>query len=296
MGHWRFNLLTGVLTWSDEMYRIHGVTPETYVPEVETALSFFYLEDQLRVQALVQQALITGTQYEDSRRLVRRDGEIRYVRTRGMVTPGPGGPTMIFGVYVDITDQQKTEQALRVARDRLDAIAHLDGLTGISNRRGFDEAFDNEGRAAALSGQALSLVLIDVDQFKAFNDTYGHLSGDACLQAVAGAVQAVARPQDIVARYGGEEFVMVLPATDRAQAVLIAEQARVAVEGLQTRHEGSPSGIVTISAGVASVRSTPSGRDVPQQLIGEADRMLYRAKNSGRNKVVAAAKRARAAA
>ncbi len=117
---------------------------------------------------------------------------------------------MIFGVFADVTDQQRSEHALRVANSRLEAIAHVDGLTGINNRRRFDEAFEAEWRAAARNGHALSIVLIDVDHFKSYNDAYGHQCGDECLRAVADVLQSIAcRPKDMIARYGGEEFVMM---------------------------------------------------------------------------------------
>lgn len=287
IGHWRLSLPTGTLTWSDEMYRIHGVTPETYTPDVDTALAFYCPEDRARVQALMRRALADGSPYEDVGRLVRRDGEVRHGRIRGMAAQGSdGSPAMLFGVFVDVTDQQETEHALRVANKQLADLARMDGLTGISNRRWFDEAFDFEWREATRDGHALSVVLIDVDHFKAFNDTYGHQAGDECLRAVAGAIRSVARqPQDVVARYGGEEFVVLLPATDRAGATLVAERARAAVELLGRRHEGSAFGVVTISAGVASIAAVRSDRDVPGHLIAQADAMLYRAKASGRNMV-----------
>ncbi len=288
VGHWRLSLPQGALTWSDEMYRIHGVTSDCYHPDPETALSFYCSEDRTRVRGLIERAVSEGLPFEDMGRLVRRNGDVRYVKTRGMAAQGTAGSAVtIFGVYVDVTDQQRTEHALRVANDRLQAMAHVDGLTGINNRRRFDEAFDAEWRAAARNGHALSIVLIDVDHFKSYNDTYGHQSGDECLRAVALALQTVAcRPIDIVARYGGEEFALMLPATDRTAATKVAERARAAVEGLGREHKGSVSGVLTISAGIGSIRSIRFDLDVQRQLIAEADAMLYRAKSMGRNMVV----------
>ena len=291
VGHWRMNVTSGAITWSDEMYRIHGVTRECYHPDIQTVLAFHCPEDRPRVQALMQRAITQGLPYEDMGRVLRRDGEFRYVKTRGMATRDPdGSPVVIFGVFVDVTEQQKVDHELRVAYEKLEAIAHLDGLTGISNRRRFDDAFDREWRAASQSGHPLSIVLIDVDRFKAYNDTYGHQAGDACLQAVAVAIKsATRRSHDLVARYGGEEFVVLLPATDRAAATLIAERARLAVEALGRKHEGNGPGIVTISAGVGSMQSIGPDWDNQAQVVSEADAMLYRAKHSGRNLVCSSA-------
>ena len=288
VGHWRVILPSGVVTWSDEMYRIHGVTPASYTPEFDSAQSFYCREDRTRIEKRMQRARLDGLPYEDMGRIRRPDGEVRHVSIRGMATQAADGlSSTIFGVIVDVTDQQKTEHALRVANDRLEAIAHMDGLTGIDNRRRFDEALELAWRAASRTGQALSVVLLDVDHFKAYNDTYGHQAGDECLRAVAGALRSITRrPQDIVARYGGEEFTILLPATDRAQATLVAERARSAVETLARTHQGSRSGLVTISAGVGSIQAIRPHRHRQEQLIAEADAMLYRAKDRGRNVVV----------
>ena len=289
VGHWRMCLGTGAVTWSDEMYRIHGVTRDGFVPTLRTASRFFHPEDRARIRASMRRARVEATTFEDVARVSRPDGEFRYVRIRGTAGLGSAAmPAMLFGVLVDITDQQRAERALRAAYDRLEALAHVDGLTGISNRRRFDEMLNVEWHAAMREGQALSVVLIDVDHFKSFNDTYGHQAGDDCLCAVAEAIRSTAcRPQDVVARYGGEEFVMLLPVTDRGQAAVVAERARAAVEALGKTHTGSRSGVVTISAGVGCVDPLRSGDLAPDQVIADADTMLYRAKEAGRNVVVA---------
>ncbi len=288
VGHWRMNLSDAGLTWSDEMYRIHGVTRDEYVPESNTALAFYSPEDRPRIQALMRRTLTEGLPYEDVGCVLRRDGEARYVKTQTMAAMDADGvPKMMFGVVMDITDQQRTEQALRVAYERLEAVVHVDGLTGIGNRRRFDESLGLEWQAALRTGQPLSIVLIDVDRFKSFNDTYGHQLGDKCLQAVAQAIRSVAyHDRHLVARYGGEEFVMLLPAIDRTRAVRIAERARHAVAELGLAHAGSASGVVTISAGIGIAETAQPGCDAQRQLIAEADAMLYRAKAGGRNRVV----------
>lgn len=171
-------------------------------------------------------------------------------------------------------------------RDLLEELAFIDGLTGIANRRRFDEDLADEWRRCARSGKPLSLILMDIDHFKAYNDNYGHGGGDECLRRVASALEAaVRRPADTVARYGGEEFAYILPETDGAGAQAVAEALLAAVRGLAAKHEfSSAASIVTISAGVASV--IPGDASSPQMLIEAADGFLYRAKEGGRNRGV----------
>jgi diguanylate cyclase (GGDEF)-like protein len=167
-------------------------------------------------------------------------------------------------------------------------LAGQDGLTGLANRRAFDEALAKEYRRTKREKKALSLVMIDVDRFKIFNDRYGHPAGDDCLRRVAAAIAETARrPGDVVARYGGEEFAVLLPDTDEAGAEMIAERILQNVCGLNIRHEANIGSLVTISAGVASFVSADSNGS-PETLVQNADRALYRAKDSGRNAVIRA--------
>jgi diguanylate cyclase (GGDEF)-like protein len=183
------------------------------------------------------------------------------------------------------------EQRTRELEDLNRALARLsslDGLTGLLNRRAFDETLAIEWRRAYRSETPVSLILADIDSFKAFNDTYGHQGGDDCLRWVARTLTAsFARAGDFVARYGGEEFVVLLPGTGIAQAKTLAERVRADVEALGILHEGSSAaGIVTLSAGVATL--VPREGSSPAALVSEADRALYEAKGRGRNTVAAA--------
>ncbi|WP_201832879.1 sensor domain-containing diguanylate cyclase [Microvirga zambiensis] len=170
------------------------------------------------------------------------------------------------------------------AETKLRRIARTDDLTGLPNRRAFRETFEREWRHAIRSGSSLSLLYIDADFFKSFNDRYGHGRGDEVLRAIADSLEAsIRRPRDVAARHGGEEFAIVLPETDLAGALTIAENIRRAVASMETVHEGSPYLTVTISIGAADSRpSRGSDRSV---LLDAADRALYRAKASGRNAV-----------
>ncbi len=294
IGHWRFNLRDQAVTWSEEIYRIHGVTPEEFSPTLESAIGFYDPEDRGTVHAAVALAASRGVAFDFRLRIVRPSGEIRHVRSLGKTVPGQDGATeTIVGVLIDITAQHDVEQNLRVANQQLDKIAYTDGLTGIANRRRFDEAFEREWRAAARGAAMLSLIMIDVDRFKAFNDLYGHQAGDACLRQVALAIQSAAqRPYDLTARYGGEEMVMLLPATDSDGARQVAERACKAVRALGIRHEANPdhSHVLTVSAGVATTDpSIARAVESRHALVAEADAHLYEAKRRGRNRVVSPA-------
>lgn len=178
----------------------------------------------------------------------------------------------------------KTHLELKRHRDMLENLSMLDGLTGISNRRRFDEFFDMEWKRAERDASFLSLIMIDIDFFKAFNDYYGHQTGDDCLKQVAKTLaDSVKRPADCIARYGGEEFASILPGTDIQGAVLIAENMRKNVEALGIPHSYSPIDHVTISLGSASV--LPAKGHSAINLIEGADKTLYRAKEGGRNQV-----------
>lgn len=178
----------------------------------------------------------------------------------------------------------RTHLVLKAQSDFLRSLVFIDGLTGVSNRRRFDETLAIEWRHARRTKQPLSLLMIDIDHFKRYNDRYGHPAGDACLQAVARALAGgLSRPHDLVARYGGEEFACILPQTDAAGARNIALSLLEAIRCLAMPHEDNEGGIVTASFGVAT--QFPDGETAPERLIAQADAQLYEAKEGGRNRV-----------
>lgn len=179
---------------------------------------------------------------------------------------------------------EKTE-ALRTANEELQHLANSDGLTAVANRRRFEEFLADEWRRAIRFKTAISLVLLDIDHFKRFNDTYGHLAGDQCLRAVATALTGtIHRPTDLLARFGGEEFAIVLGGTDMAGALTIAAHAMSQVNDLRIPHSDSPtSAHVTVSAGVASTFVTVGMSEA--EFLKAADEALYRAKAGGRNRI-----------
>ena len=171
----------------------------------------------------------------------------------------------------------------------LDRLSTMDGLTGLANRRHFDDVLDMEWRRAAREKTKLSLIMIDIDFFKFYNDNYGHQGGDDCLKQVSAALQkTVCRSGDLVARYGGEEFVVILPNTPAEGAMVMAEKLCLAVSALKIKHEFSKaSKVVTISMGVATM--IPVSATSEEVLIASADQALYEAKEEGRNRACQAA-------
>ncbi len=189
----------------------------------------------------------------------------------------------------DLQSQLESSNAqLEESNRELQRLSSLDGLTGIANRRQFDKVLEQEWQRALRNCGELSLIMIDIDFFKLFNDTYGHQAGDDCLRAVAHALDRVVhRPSDIVARYGGEEFAAILPETNAAGALRVAEKMRETIERLNMRHETSKvSDRISLSIGVAT--ATPRGSENPDMLLSAADGALYQAKHDGRNRVATA--------
>ncbi len=173
---------------------------------------------------------------------------------------------------------------LDAANQELIRLSSSDGLTGVANRRFFDETISIEWRRARRNGSYLTLLMCDVDAFKPFNDTYGHLAGDDCLRQVAAAIRKnMQRPSDSVARYGGEEFAVILPETPAGGGLMVAEKIRHAIRELNIPHAGSPFGRVTMSIGIAA--TIPGHDSQSDELVHAADQALYRAKRDGRDRV-----------
>lgn len=188
------------------------------------------------------------------------------------------GLSIMLGL--ELRQRRNNEQRYRT-------LAHVDGLTGLYNRRRFDTTLENEFVKARKSNEPLSIIMIDVDRFKLFNDLYGHQAGDDCLRLIARTIQShLKRATDVVARYGGEEISVILPHTDPERAETIAEQIRAAIEGLAIAHERSHTGYVTASLGTATDALAAQSPMTPAGLLAAADEALYAAKRSGRNRVV----------
>jgi diguanylate cyclase (GGDEF)-like protein len=189
----------------------------------------------------------------------------------------------LFPASILFMERKRMAEELLDTNMRLKLLASRDGLTGIANRRTLDERLVQEWRRATRLNAPLAMLMIDIDHFKQFNDHCGHPAGDQCLKRVAEALARQAREQDLVARFGGEEFALLLPHTDLAGALQMAERVRAAVSALAIVHVGSPRGHVTVSIGCAAV--TPRMGESPSNLLDAADAALYRAKRGGRNRV-----------
>ena len=229
----------------------------------------------------VERASISNRIRHRDGRWVWVDAELRLLRDAQR-----GTPTGIIGSLRDASKRKEAEDRLEQDNRQLASQAAKDGLTGLLNRRSFDEALDREFRRSKRESTPLGLVMIDVDKFKSFNDLYGHPAGDACLRSVSAAIAGMLqRPGDSAARYGGEEFAVLLPNTDEAGAIEVAERIRLAVKDLKREHSGTHRNCVTISAGAASIVAD-AALSSPDLLVQAADRALYAAKRAGRDHVV----------
>ena len=301
IGHWQLDVVAGRLTWSDEVYRLYDQQPGLFTPTVANALEAYHPDEREIVAGAVAECIKSGRCFELISRLVRPDGTIRHVLSRGVPhADGAGRTASIFGIVMDITRQRGTEaallkahaeaeaanEALAAANRALETMAMQDALTGLANRRHFDRALEREFRRAMRAGHSLALVMIDVDHFKRYNDLYGHPAGDSCLRAVGGLIPPLLnRPGDTAARYGGEEIAILLPGIDEAGAFSMASRLVDAVRELALAHDGSGTGVVTISAGVHAMVPVHD-RDVSCRLVAQTDRALYAAKHAGRDRVI----------
>jgi len=219
-------------------------------------------------------------------RVRKKNGEYVWVEANVCIIHDPvtGLPSGNLILFRDISERKRAEQQLREAYRAVEAMSLTDVLTGLANRRRFDQYLATEWRRCVRDNKPLSLLMCDVDQFKAYNDTYGHQHGDSCLKQIAEAcMDVVSRPGDLVARFGGEEFVVALPNTESEGALQVANEICESLRSRRLPHTGSPFGIITISIGCATL-IPQAGMHAPD-LIAMADHALYTAKHNGRNQV-----------
>ena len=189
------------------------------------------------------------------------------------------------GKLLAVVETLRDMSAQKLAQNQLEALATYDGLTGIVNRRGFEERLTAEWSRSTRDQLPLALIMIDIDHFKSYNDSHGYQTGDACLKKVAASLSRAAfRPSDLIARYGGAKFAIVLPSVDEEGARIVAARVRDVVATLAIAHAGGEGGVVTVSIGVSAV--TPAAEMKQDQLIALADRALYQAKRIGRDCIV----------
>jgi diguanylate cyclase (GGDEF)-like protein/PAS domain S-box-containing protein len=228
---------------------------------------------------------IAGIDHEADFRMITQDG--RYIWIRDIVhvvRDQTGKVDSLIGFMIDITPQKRAEHELLELKAKLETLSYQDGLTGVANRRLYNDKLDEAWNTAVRERSAIAIVLIDIDCFKQFNDFYGHIAGDECLIRVAGALAELGTA-DVVARYGGEEFALLLSGADEAAALALAERCRQTIEALAIPHERSDcSDVVTVSVGAASI--VPGPESSLRGFCLEVDSLLYSAKETGRNRVV----------
>ncbi len=289
--------------WNIDVYAPLG-TPQRLPsdPEVIQAVEDIHTADlepshvellaDCQVRAFLTVAIVRGEQTIQNQKYSSQDRPWGILMAQQCSTPRQWQPWEIdflkqlaTSVAIAIS-QAELYRKLEEANQELQRLASLDGLTQVFNRRRFDQALESEWQRLARECLPLSLILCDIDYFKAYNDTYGHPVGDICLQQVASLIKkTVKRPADLVARYGGEEFAVILPNTNALGAVHVAEQIRTRVKANKIEHSGSRHHqCITLSLGVATIVPTP--QQSPAALIVLADRGLYQAKAAGRDRTV----------
>ncbi len=294
IGSWEFDIATGRFTWSAQMFRLMGIDSAQGEPTYEGLLRRYHPDDAPAQMDALQQMIRDGRPYECDFRVLGPDGDVRWMHTVGRgERDGTGTVIRLFGTVLDIAERKQAEQRiqeynvvlefqkaeLEAMNAELEARATTDGLTGLKNHRAFQERLAAEVALSERHDAPLSLLLLDVDHFKQYNDAFGHPAGDDVLRRVARLMEGEARASDLAARHGGEEFALILPQTDGAGAAAIAERLRRSVAG-----DAGPRRPVTVSLGVATLTPGEDGGG----LLARADGALYEAKAAGRNRVTRA--------
>ena len=291
VGSWEFDIATQRMFWSEELFRQFGRDPKQGEPDPDTYLTFYHPEDADLLRACGANAVSLGVRGELNLRGTAPQGQppAWYHIIINPVRDSDGKVFRLVGTHMDITERKEIEQQLlatnqsltestrqlQMANVRLEALATTDGLTGLKNHRAFQDQLHEEIERATRYSTPLSMLMVDVDRFKTYNDTFGHPAGDLVLRKVAEILQSTCRVHDFVARYGGEEFAIILTESDRESAIATAERLREAIEAAPW-----PSRRVTASFGVATF--SPATDDTTS-LITQADTALYAAKRNGRN-------------
>jgi diguanylate cyclase (GGDEF)-like protein/PAS domain S-box-containing protein len=228
-----------------------------------------------------------GTDHEADYRALTRDGGYVWLRdVVHVVRNAEGEVDSLIGFMFDISERKRTEEKLAQLQKELERLSFHDSLTGTGNRRMFDDVMERTWSAAQASGRPLSLIMVDIDFFKSYNDYYGHLQGDECLQQVARVLSEAAGPEHFLGRFGGEEFVLVLADTDADSAVKLADHCRALLADAAIAHVRSPhQQRVTASFGVGTI--VPGAQTERTTFINLVDAQLYHAKENGRNRIAA---------
>ncbi len=264
-----------------------GWPPESWVSIQDWADRIAEVDRQRVVDYCVAQSQ-AGIDHEADYSALTADGRQVWIRDVVHVLRDANGEVeALVGFMFDISERRRNEEKLVALQEELERLSYQDALTGVANRRRFDEVLETEWASARRNATPLALIMLDIDHFKQYNDHYGHIKGDEALQQVAEILTTIAnRPRDLVCRFGGEEFVLILPETDSEAACQLATKCRDAVHEASIEHrQGGPSQLLTVSMGV--VAGIPQRDDEnPNPLIRKVDRRLYLAKERGRDRVV----------
>ena len=286
---WRIDWSTMQFTYiGPQIEALLGWTPQSWISVNDWAERIHEEDRQKTVDFCVAQSQ-QGVDHEADYRALTRDGDWVWIRDVVHVVRRPDGSVeALVGFMFDITERKQAEDKILQLQRELETLSYRDSLTGVANRRMFDTLYPVEWAKARALGEPLSLVVIDIDYFKQYNDHYGHVQGDDCLQRVAQVLdQGASRARALCARLGGEEFVLLLPATGEEAALGVAERCRRLLAREEIPHMRSGAGrTVTVSMGVGTI--LPGAHDDPAVFLDRVDRRLYQAKSAGRDRVCAA--------
>lgn len=264
-----------------------GWSPESWKSAEDWAARMHPEDSAWAVNFCIEQSK-AGVDHEADYRALTVNGDYVWIRdVVHVVRNAQGEVESLIGFMFDISERKKNEQRLLEMQRELERLSFKDGLTGVSNRRHFEMTLEREWAQAQRDRKPLSLIMLDIDFFKQYNDRYGHIEGDDCLRSVARLLDGAAtRPRDLLARFGGEEFMLLLPETDAEPAAAIAAHCRHLIADAAIPHEGSTvATMLTVSVGVGTI--VPGQNEQPLTFIAAIDRALYQAKRQGRNGIVA---------
>ncbi|GAB2195998.1 sensor domain-containing diguanylate cyclase [Sessilibacter sp. MAH4] len=283
---WRIDWESGLFEYiGPQIQELLGWAPETW-KSVHEWRDRIHQDDREKTFSYCLRQSEAGVDHEADYRALAADGSYVWIRDVVHVIRENGKTKALVGFMFDISERKKMETMVHQLNHQLEQLSYTDPLTNIANRRRYDETIRAEWSRGIRHESPISLVILDVDHFKSYNDHYGHVMGDECLQRIARALTRVTgRSSDLLARFGGEEFVLMLPDTDLSSAALIAQRCIDEIKKLKIPHIKSTvsSKHVSISAGVASCIPKTDGD--PNKLLDSADKMLYQAKQTGRNKI-----------
>lgn len=290
LGTWDWNIRTGSVVFNGRWAEMVGYQLDEIPADVSAWEKLVHPDDKDEIMRVLNQHLQGEAEiYESRHRLKHKSGRWIWVLDKGKVIErdSNGKPLRACGTHLDITERKEYErqlqeqaEKLRIANEQLDRLAHVDSLTGLYNRRAFTARLNEEARRSNRGAVPVSLLMLDIDDFKSYNDTFGHPEGDILLQQIADLIQNTVRGSDIAARTGGEEFSIILPETGKQEASRTATKICKTIEGYPWSLRR-----ITVSTGISTAIVE---RDIPSEmakLISTADRALYYAKRHGKNQV-----------